>query len=154
MKPVVKKIIIGTTVLLGLAAYFAYTKFMQLKAIFDKIEISAVNARSFKFSLTDIRFLVDIKFLNPTADDFEVKGYVIELNRLNFFYNGTYLATAKSVFNEINVPRNNELIIQNIPVILPTANLVKNALLLSSFDKNKLTVEAVISAGGNEYLIN
>lgn len=147
------KIVIGIVVLIALITFYGYRKAMKLKALFEKITISPSGFRNLKMSLTDIRLDVDVVFYNPTGDNFEVSGYIATLNRLNFFYNGKYLATAKTSLDEISIPANNQLKISNIPVVLPTASVVAYTMDFLTFDINKLTVEAVIEVAGTEIFI-
>lgn len=147
------KIIIGVVVVIALITFYGYRKAMRLKALFDKISISPTGFRNLKMSLTDIRLDVDVTMFNPTGDNFEVSGYIATLNRLNFFYNGKYLATAKPVLSEISIPANNQLKISNVPVVLPTSSVVAYAMDFLTFDINKLSVEAVIEVAGTEIFI-
>lgn len=147
------KVIIGIVVLIALITFYGYRKAMKLRALFEKITISASGFRNLKMSLTDIRFDIDVIMFNPSGDNFEVSGYIATLKRLNFFYNGKYLATAKPVLSEISIPANNQLKISNIPVVLPTASVVAFTMDFLSFDINKLTVEAVIEVAGTEIYI-
>jgi len=147
------KIIIGIIVILVLISFYGYKKAMKLKALFEKITISPTGFRNLKMSLSDIRLNVDVSMFNPTGDNFEVSGYIATLNRLNFFYNGKYLATAKPVLSEISIPANNELKISNVPVVLPTSSVLAYAMEFLTFDINKLSVEAVIEVAGTEIFI-
>ncbi len=147
------KIIIGIVVILVLISFYGYKKAMKLKALFEKITISPTGFRNLKMSLSDIRLNVDVSMFNPTGDNFEVSGYIATLNRLNFFYNGKYLATAKPVLSEISIPANNELKISNVPVVLPTSSVLAYAMEFLTFDINKLSVEAVIEVAGTEIFI-
>lgn len=147
------KIIIGVGAFLLLVTYLGYAKAKKLQAIFDKILINVTGFRNLNASLTDIRFNVDIELTNPTGEDFSVNGYFVTLTRLNFFYKGKYLATAKPQIETVLVPANNKLKISNIPVVLPTASVVAYAMEFLTFDINNLSVEAVIEVAGSEILI-
>lgn len=147
------KIIIGVIVFIALISFYGYRKAVKLKALFEKITISATGFRNLKVSLNDIRLNVDVEMFNPTGDNFEVSGYIATLSRLNFFYNGKYLATAKPQLSEISIPANNQLKISNIPVVLPTASVLAYATDFLTFDFNKLSVEAVIEVAGTEIFI-
>jgi hypothetical protein len=154
MKPAVKKILLGSAVAISVLSFLAYRKIKQLQEIFSLIEITPVDFRNLKISTKTIEFDLDIKFTNPTGENFNVKGYVATLQRLNFFYSGIYIGTANKVFNELSVPANNQLIVKNIPVVLPTTTILQNATNLIDFDFNKLQVQAVVSIGSTEYYIN
>ncbi|CAM3968889.1 hypothetical protein FLCU109888_11575 [Flavobacterium cucumis] len=147
------KIIIAIVALLTLISFYGYRKAMRLKAIFEKITIAVSGFRNLKLTLTDIRLDVDVTMLNPSGENFEVSGYIATLKRMNFFYNGKYLATAKPVLSEISIPANNQLKIANIPVVLPTASVLAFTMDFMSFDIDKLTVEAVIEVAGTEIYI-
>ncbi|WP_445714053.1 hypothetical protein [Flavobacterium sp.] len=147
------KIIIGVIVIIALISFYGYRKAMKLKALFEKITISASGFRNLKMSLTDIRFDIDVTMFNPAEENFEISSYLATLKRLNFFYNGKYLATAKPMISDISIPANNQLKISNIPVVLPTASILAFTMDFLSFDINKLTVEAVIEVAGTEIFI-
>lgn len=147
------KIMIGVGAVLVLIAIYGYKKAMKLKEIFAKIDIKPAGFRNLKMSLTDIRLDVDVVMINTTGEDFSVNGYIAKLNRLNFFYKGKYLATAKPSLAELSIPANNQLKLTNVPVILPTASVVAQAMEFLSFDINKLSVEAVVEVAGSEIYI-
>lgn len=147
------KIIIGVVALLALIALYGYKKAMKLKEVFAKIDIKPTGFRNLKASLTDIRLDVDVVMINPTNDDFSVSAHIANLKRLNFFYKGKFLATAKPEMTQISIPANNQLKITNIPVILSTQAVFENAMEFLSFNINKLSVEAVIEVAGSEIYI-
>ncbi len=147
------KVIIGIIAAVGLIGYFGYVKAMKLKAIFEKIEIKLAGIRSVKLSITDIRFTTDIRMINPTAEDFNVNGYIVVLKRFNFFYKGKYIATTKVSLSQIDIPSQNELVIKDIEVVMPTSTVLANLSDLTSFDTAYLTTEAVIEVAGNEIYI-
>lgn len=153
MKPTVKKIVIGSAILIGALAFIGWRKVEKLKRIFEQLQIKPTSVRSLKISLTDIRFDVDILFSNPTNEVFDISGYVASLVRLNFFYSNNYIGTAKPVVTEITIPAQNQLLFKNIPVVLPTSAILNNLMALTAFDVNKLEVEAVIQIAGKEYFI-
>lgn len=147
------KIIIGVLFFVVLVSIYGYNKAMKLKSIFEKITISPTGFRNLSVALDKITFNVDVEMFNPSEDNFDVSGYVVKLERLNFFYNGKYLATAKPQLSEISIPANNRIRINNIPVVLPTASVVAYAYEFVNFNFNKLTVEAVIGVAGREITI-
>lgn len=147
------KIIIGVVLFLVLISIYGYRKAKKLKAIFEQITISPTGFRNLKMSLTDIRLAVDVEMFNPTTDNFDVSGYIVTLNRLNFFYKGKYLATAKPSLSDVSIPANDRLKISNIPVVLPTSSVVAYAMEFLTFDMAKLSVEAVIEVAGTEIFI-
>jgi len=147
------KVMIGIVLFLVLISIYGYRKAKKLKAIFEQITINPTGFKNLKMSLTDIRLDVDVEMFNPTTDNFDVSGYVVTLNRLNFFYNGKYLATAKPLLSEISIPANNKLKISNISVVLPTSSVVAYAMEFLTFDFAKLSVEAVIEVAGTEIFI-
>lgn len=153
MKPVVKKIVIGSALVIGALAFMSFRKIQKLKRIFEQLQIKPVGIKNFKATLTDIRFDTDILFVNPTNEVFDISGYVASLVRLNFFYSNNYIGTAKPTVTEITIPAQNQLLFKNIPVVLPTSAILQNLMTLTAFDINKLEVEAVISVAGKEYFI-
>lgn len=154
MKPAVKNTIIFGGLLLGAIALFALEKVEKLKRVFEKLLIEPKNIREVKLSLQTISFVTDILLTNPSEESFDVSGYVATLSRLNFFYKGKYLGTAKPTLTEINVPANNKLELKNIPVVLSTSSLLQNVSEIYAFSVDNLTVEAVITIAGKDYYIN
>lgn len=153
MKSTTKKILFGAGVGLVILGYMAYAKIEKIKAIFDKIDIKPVAIRNLKISFSSISLVTDILLKNTSNEDLNIKGYLVSLKRLNFFYSGKYIGTAKPTLSEIEIPANNELLFKNIPVELPPSTILTNIVELSSFDTNKLTVEAVIDVANKEYYI-
>lgn len=148
-----QKIALGIGVATVAGSVYAYNKVQKLIKVFEQITISPKNISNLKISLKQISFTTDLLFSNPTNENFDVSGYVATLVRLNFFYNGNYMATAKPIVNEITIPAQNQLLFKNIPIVLSTENLVYQLNDLINFDTNKLTVEAVVKVGNTEYYI-
>lgn len=153
MKPTTKKILIGAGIGLAIVSYLAYEKINKIKEIFAQIDIVPKAVRNLKISFSSISFLTDVLLVNRSNEALSVQGYFANLKRLNFFYSGKYIGTAKPVVSEIEIPVNNELLFKNIPVELPASTILTNIVELSSFDFNKLTVEAVIEVAGKEFYI-
>ena len=154
MKPALKNTLIISGLLIGAVALFAFEKVQKLKQVFEKLLIEPTNIRNLKISLNNISFVTDILLTNPTEESFDVSGYIATLTRLNFFYNGKYLGTAKPTLTEIDVPAKNQLIVKDIPVIISTGAVLQNFNDLTNFDMNNLSVEAVVLIAGKEYYIN
>ncbi|CAM4178681.1 MULTISPECIES: hypothetical protein [Flavobacterium] len=153
MKPILKKAILISGVSFAIVGVLAYNKVQKLKRVFEKLEIKPVSVRNLKVSFTAITFTTDILFVNPTSEEFSVSGYVASLKRLNFFYSGKYIATIRPVINEIEIPANNKLLFKNLPVELPSGEILGSIMELTSFDINKLSIEAFIDVAGSEYSI-
>ncbi|EDO29292.1 predicted protein [Nematostella vectensis] len=66
---------------------------------------------------------------------------------------GKYIATIRPVINEIEIPANNKLLFKNLPVELPSGEILGSIMELTSFDINKLSIEAFIDVAGSEYSI-
>lgn len=147
------KIVIGITIFLFFLGVYGYRKAIKLKNLFDKIEIMPSGLRNLKVSSSRVSFEISVTLTNPTTDNFELNGYLVKLERLNFFYKGKYLATAKPALSSITILAQNQLEIKNVPVVLPTATVVANTLEFLNFDMANLTVEAVLDVAGSEYYI-
>lgn len=153
MKPIVKKVLIFTGISFAVLGVMTYAKIQKLKRVFEKLEIKPVNIKNLKLSFTSITFTTDVLFVNPTNEEFSVSGYIASLKRLNFFYSGKYIATVKPVIDEISIPANNQLLFKNLPVVLPTAQILGSIMELTAFDAAKLTIEAFVDVAGSEYSI-
>jgi hypothetical protein len=154
MKSIYKKLLFGVALTAVAVTAVGYNKLEQIKRIFEKLHIKPANIRNFKISWTALSFDLDLLIVNPTNETLNINGYLAELRRLNFFYMGQYIGTAKPVINEITIPAQNELLFKNIPVVLPTSTVLQNIASLTSLDVNKLSIEAVIVVSGKEYYIN
>lgn len=153
MKPVVKKTIIIGSLIIGAVFAFSAQKYNDLKRVFEQLTMKPKNIRDLKVSLSNISFVTDLLFTNPTNEAFDVSGYIATLTRLNFFYNGKYVATAKPTITDVNIPAKNQLEINNIPVVIPAQSVLDNLQEIMSFDVNNLSVEAVIEVAGKEFYI-
>lgn len=147
------KIAIGLFIILGVTVGLAINKIKKLKETFEKITIEPINVRNIKINSGNLNFNVDVLFINPTLNDFNVKGYIVNLKQLKFFYKGQYIATASAVFSEISIPANNQLIIKNIPVTAPVVNVLQNIVNLIDFKAENLGVVAIVEIAGKEFTI-
>lgn len=147
------KVIIGITVIIGLIAFLGYRKYQKLREMFDKIEIKLVNISSINFTSNAITLNAFIKLINPTNETFDANGFVVKISRINFFYDNKYIATAHPELTNVEVPANNELVISNIPVIIPYKALLNIVPDITNFNQNNISVETIISVGGNEFSI-
>ena len=147
------KIIVAIVGIVAVSSFYAYNKFLKLQAIFEKIDIKISSIRNIKLSLKEIRFTTDIKMINPTQEDFNINGYVATLKRFNVFYLSKYVATTKLSLTALEIPRQNELVIKNIEVIVPTSSIFKNIQDFLSFSQDNVSVEAVIEVAGREIYI-
>jgi hypothetical protein len=150
----VKYILISLGIIAVGTSVIAANKIATLKNIFDKMTIVPVGISKLKINLTSISFLLDIKITNPTGDDFAISGFsVASLRKLNIFYKGNYLGSAAANITEISIPKQNELIIHDIPVEVATQAILQNIMTITNISINDITIEAVVSVAGNEYKI-
>ena len=156
MKPLVKKILIGTGIAMTVSAIVAYQKAMKIATIFEAMDIEPAYLTDLDINLNNkaASFKLDVRLTNNTADDLFISGVsVASLELLHIYYNNVFLATAKVNIKEIAIPSRNELIIKAIPVTVSIANILKVGGSLLSFDMDKITVIGVVSALGKKYEI-
>jgi hypothetical protein len=147
------KIAVGIGIAIAISVGIAYNKIQKLKKTFEKITIEPINLRNVKITQGNINFNVDVLFFNPTSENFSIKGYVVNLKSVKFFYKGQYIATANAVFSEISIPANNQLVVKNIPVSAPVLSVLQNVVSLIDFKVQDLKVVAVIEIAGKEFII-
>lgn len=152
---------LGAGLILTGLLYGTYNRAKELAEIFSHMSISPASLpKNFKLKLTRIDFTIDIKLVNPTADDFAVSGYVATLKRVLVYYRGQLIGMANVNIDEISVPRQDTMILHDVPITLSTLDLAQNitALLpqlqnLSTSTLNDLSFTGVIEAMGREYEI-
>lgn len=147
------KIFIGLVGILAVATYFGYKKFQKLQDFFNNIGIQLLGVKDIKFTSHFVEFKANVKLVNNTNEDFSITGYFVKLKDLNFFYKGKYIGKAMPNLVEISVPKHNELIIQDIPANIPLNAIFTNLAEITTFNANNLTVEAVVTVAGKDYLI-
>lgn len=152
-----KKFLLIGSLIFGALAIFGYKKVQKLKSIFDKMTMTPNNIYGVDINWQRVAFTMDVNLSNPTNDDFYVTGSVAaELNKINIFYKGKYLANANlNSLNEVSVPAKGEMIIPGIGVEIPVVAILQNSLIFdpTNFSMNDITVSGVVTAFGTEYLI-
>lgn len=148
------KIIIGIVAVVAAIAFFGYKKYQKMQSIFEKITIELAGIKDLKITSQFIGFNASVKFTNSSNEDFSFKGYIVSLKQLNFYYKGKYIGKAIPNLEEIYIPKYNELVVENIPVIIPFGTVFSNLSEITTFNSNYLTSEAVVSVAGYEFLIN
>ncbi len=149
-----KKIVIGIIAIVVLIAIYGYKKATDLYEIFSKITIKPNSIpKSIKINLDTLSFKIDIIMLNPSVDDFAVTGYIATLNKVKIFYKQKYLGESDVNIYEISVPGKGQLILHDIPVVLPIDNILSNAIDFLNLNMNDLTFTGIIDVAGNEFEI-
>lgn len=157
MKPIIKKILLISTVIVGGFAYYGYKKLQQIKAIFAAMEIVPVGFSNFDFNLKSgkIRMNIDVKLINNSKDDLFVTGAGLAvLKRIVILYKGVYLGEGEVNINSIHIPAANALVIKNTPIEGSAMNLLSNAASLMNFSINDVTIIGTVEAMGKQYEIS
>ena len=149
------KVIIGIVAIISIISFLGYKKYQKLRTIFDKIIIDIAGVSGVKFTTSSLNFNANIKLTNPTPEALDANGYLVKIARINFFYDNKYIATAHPNISKLSVAANNQLIINDIPVVVPWKALLTNIsqFLDFQFNENLLNVEIIISVGGSEFSI-
>lgn len=157
MKPILKNILIISTLVVGGLAFYGYKKLQQIKAIFSVMEILPVGFSNFDFNLKSgkIRMKIDVKLINNSTDDLFVSGAGLAvLKKIVILYKGVYLGEGEVNINAIHLPANNVLIIKNTPIEGSAMNLLANAKNLMNFSIDDVTIIGTIEAMGKQYEIS
>jgi hypothetical protein len=149
-----KKILVGVIAIVALLAIYGYKKATDLAAVFGKITIKPNSLpKAIKINLDTFSFTIDILMVNPSVDDFAVTGYIATLTKVKVFYKQKYLGEAAVNIYEISVPGKGQLVLHDIPVVLPIDNILSNATDFLNLNMNDLTFTGIIDVAGNEFEI-
>jgi hypothetical protein len=149
-----KKILLLSGLAIAGISFWGYQKVKKLQAIFDKMTIAPVGFSNVNVSLERIKFNIDVQISNPTDDDFDVSGsHFANLNKLQIFYKGKYIATAETKITSVSVPHKNSIIFHDIPVMVSTKTALNNLVNFLNFDTNDISVKGIVSILGNEYTL-
>ena len=161
MKPAVKNFLIIGGLLVTALAVAGAKKLKNLQYAFSMMTISQHGwidpskvelIRPFKPDGI-MRFKTNVILVNKSLEDFSLNGgYVASLTKLAFIYNGTTIGFANVYINTINVPAVGQTIIENIPVELPTANILNNIANIPDM-VNKFKIIGYVDVLGTEYII-
>ena len=152
--------ILGTVAVVGTGIYFyAKTKSKQLINQFDKIKTGISALRNFDAKWNDFKpyatFNLDLKFTNPTDQDFRANGIVVKLKRILMYdKQNRLLGTAIPNVTGISIAKNSSTTLKNIPVRLEiTASVLNIIQIIQDWKVNPtdFTFETVIDVLGIEY---
>lgn len=152
--------ILGTVAVVGTGIYFyAKTKSKQLINQFDKIKTGISALRNFDAKFNDFKpyatFNLDLKFTNPTDQDFRANGIVVKLKRILMYdKQNRLLGTATPNVTGISIAKNSSTTLKNIPVRLEiTASVLNIIQIIKDWKVNPtdFTFETVIDVLGIEY---
>ncbi len=152
--------ILGTVAVVGTGIYFyAKTKSKQLVNQFDKIQTRISTLRNFDAKFNDFKpyatFNLDLKFTNPTDQDFRANGIVVKLKRILMYdKQNRLLGTATPNVTGISIAKNSSTTLKNISVRLEiTASVLNIIQIIQDWKVNPsdFTFETVIDVLGIEY---
>ena len=126
---------------------------------FDKIKTSITGLRNFDAKFNDFKpyatFNIDLKFTNPTDQDFKANGIVIKLARvLMYDKQNRLIGTASPNVSAISISKRSSTTLRNIPVRLEiTASILNIIQIINSWKVNPsdFTFETIIDCLGVEY---
>ncbi|HRB72446.1 hypothetical protein [Flavobacterium sp. UBA4197] len=130
-----------------------WNKAKNLAKVFSKMNIYPAGFRGLSIESESIKFRMDVGFINPTDEDFNINVYATKLKRINIFYGTKYLATAYPDLTSISVPAQNGLVINDITCEVPKTAILSIIPHILNFAFTNIRVEAVIQVLGAEYTI-
>lgn len=147
------KIFIGAALFIGGLIALGYKKVSQLQQQLYTIAIAPFAVKNVKIGLKQISFDLDVIVKNNSAMEFYVTGAVIAtLSRLEIVYKGKVIGTAQTNLDEVSIPAYGQTILKNIPVVIPTSELVNNITNISDV-LQKFTIIGYVDVLGVEYQI-
>lgn len=158
----VKKIVIGAGIL-ALAGYFYLEQ--RVKKIIEQFEFVKIYPVAFKkldAKWNDgkpfVTFNLDLKLVNPTAQNFSAQITAVTLKRILFYDKKNMLLGSTNVnVKAINIAANSSTIIPNVPVQLDLQTAITNvlgALNVSNFNSSDIRIEVIVSILGTEHKIS
>lgn len=156
------KIVIGLGVM-ALGGYFLLKdKATKLSEQFKNISILPVEFKNLDAKWNDgkpyVSFNLDLKFINPTDENFNANGVVITLKRLLFYDKNSKLLGGSNInVNALNIPAKSSIILPNVPIVLDlqtTLINIINIIKAGNFSANTIKIEAIISVLGLEYKLS
>jgi hypothetical protein len=157
----VKKIVIGAGIL-AVAGYFYLEQ--RVKKIIEQFEFVRIYPVAFKkldAKWNDgkpfVTFFLDLKLVNPTAQNFSAQITAVTLKRILFYdKKNMLLGTANVNVKAINIAANSSTIIPNVPVQMDLQTAITNvlgALNTSNFNSTDIRIEVIVSILGTEHKI-
>lgn len=127
---------------------------------FDKIKTSVSKISNLNGKFNDfkpfITFDLDLKFTNPTDQEFNANGVVVKLQRIVLYdKNNKAIGTATPNISAINIRKKSSTIIKQIPVnIQLTATVLNIVQIIKDWKINpaNFRIETVIDVLGMEYV--
>ena len=162
MKPAVKNLLIGTGIALAFFSFAVYDSVTTALTVFEKIGIKPISLpKKISFSNPNdlgipqnISFAIDIKIENPDFREFAVSGYgVASLKQVDIYFKDFHLGTANLELEEITVPAQSSLIIEDVPFVGNTLSVLQNATAFSNLSLSDLRFTGIIEALGTQYQI-
>ncbi|MDL2141173.1 hypothetical protein QQY79_01465 [Flavobacterium tructae] len=158
----VKKIVIGAGIL-AVAGYFYLEQ--RVKKIIEQFEFVKIYPVAFKkldAKWNDgkpfVTFNLDLKLVNPTAQNFSAQLTAVTLKRILFYDKKNMLLGSANVnVKAINIGANSSTIIPNVPVQMDLQTAITNvlgALNVSNFNSSDIRIEVIVSILGTEHKIS
>lgn len=132
------------------------TSFKQLEYEIAGIkDVSWVGGLPFFGNKPVIRFLLDLKIINPSFTDFILaEQSTLRLNRLDFLdKDNNIIASSVANINSINLPAQSDTTIRDINVELPVAKIPGLITQLSDFNPDNLNMRVSLTIAGQEVVI-
>lgn len=152
-----KKIAIaaGLLAIVGATYQYGVRKANQLKDIAENMTISVKWISKVIPTLTNISFNLDLELKNNSVYDLSVSGFgMVKLTKIRIFYKNNFLGESFVNLSAITIPNRNSVILKKIPFSVSTKNILANIMTISDISTSNVTIEATISALGQEFTIN
>ncbi|MGQ2982131.1 hypothetical protein [Flavobacterium sp.] len=149
-----KTLLITAGIVTAGLALMAYQKVQTLLQVFDRMSIKPSGITDFSLNLQQINFKLDFKITNPTNEGFSVTGASIaRLKRITAYYDGRFMGIAEVNLDAIEIPARSYTILKKMPFQVSTQNLLEAIFTIDQIDINKLSLHAVVTVLGNDYII-
>lgn len=136
------KIAIPSAIIVG--GLFAFNKAKDYKKVIDEMIIDIYQIKNLRSKNARVYFDVDLSVKNPTDIDFTISSFgLLKIKKITLFYKGNEIGSANSELTSFALPKNDTVIIKNIPVEIILINVI-NQYFTQGFDTDAKNYTAVI----------
>ncbi|KIA99231.1 hypothetical protein OA93_06275 [Flavobacterium sp. KMS] len=158
----VNKIVIGAGILAVAGYFYLEQRVKKIIEQFQFVKIYPVAFKKLDAKWNDakpfVTFNLDLKLVNPTAQNFSAQITAVTLKRILFYdKKNMLLGTANVNVKGINIPANSSIVIPNVPVQMDLQTTITNvlgALNVSNFNSSDIRIEVIVSILGTEHKIS
>ncbi len=152
------KKLLGLGAILGAVYYYGKKKYNDVQVLMNNISMKLVKIANVKFDNGALTLFVNLMIRNQSPTDLSFDGGGSILLKKIYFYDKSnqLIGTSKLDITRIEVAANSSIVVNNMPVVIPLAdinNVVITALSLFS-DPDQLKIKVELEVFGKTFTID